>query len=196
MQLPLRKALRLRKQLETALVKVDLPLTADLPVLVAANRDRPEAAVAAGAGDLEARLLRQERLSGILRDLRIAIARENVARGVDELLARSAHVERLIALNKAVADAEPTPVAEQLVGEMGLAHDALKAVDRRGYDEPARKVTVSVVGAAMREGARARLATLRREREEIEDARLEANAGRGIEIAEADVEVLRDAGIL
>ena len=195
MHLPLRKALKLRKQLETALARVDLPLSVELSVLVLANRENPQDAVAEGVKALVARKERQVRLLGILRDLRIAIARENVEAGIDGFLARAADLDRRIAMEKAVVEAARFPGEEHLRGEVVLVHDALRAGDRHGYGEPSRTVTASVVTQELRSEAARNLVALRAEREAVEDERTAANAGRRIEIADGDVELLREAGI-
>ncbi len=195
MRLSLRKALKLRKELEVMLAKPDLPLSVDISVLVAANRETPLVPLEAGAATLAERRERQRRLSLILRDLRVAISRENVASDVEQMLADAAHLDRCIAMAKAVAEAEEAPGEEHLSGEVKLTHDALHATERRGYSEPSRTVTASVVTAAMRAAAREELAELRRVREQVEERRLAANAGRGIEIAEEEAAILREVGL-
>lgn len=195
MRLTLRKALKLRKELEVMLAKPELPLSVELSVLVAANRETPLSALQAGAAALDERKARQARLSLVLRDLRVAISRENVASNVENLLADAAHLDRCIALEKAVAEAEDAPGEEHLSGEVKLTYDALHATERRGYGEPSRTVEASVVTAEMRAAARASLAELRRAREHVEETRLAANSGRGIEIAEEEAKLLREVGL-
>lgn len=197
MELTLRKALKLRKQLETLLAKVELPLAADLSVLVGANREKPLDAIASATEKLKDRKDRLSSLSGILRSLRVAVARANMDANVESLLAEAADLDRRIALERLVAEAAPTPAEEHLTGEMALVHENLRASDRaRLYGEASRKVTVPVVPEAMREESKRRLVELRREREAVEDRRVSANAGRTVEIAEEDARILREEGLV
>lgn len=193
----LKKALKVRKELESLVAKPHLSTTVSLSVFSGTDAD-PRGPVEAGVAALRQQLDKHATLSRILSELRVAIASANVDAGIEMFLAQQAHIDRQMAALKLVVDAGTTPPDQDIKGELTVALKNLSADERpRLYGAGAPKaVAVSVVTEAAKADAQARIAELRREKEALEDGRTAANAARRVEIAEADAELLRGQGIL
>lgn len=195
----LKKALKVRKLLETNVADLALPTAVRLSVFAEASKREPSAAIDKAREQLTGKIDEKIRASAILADLRVKIASTNAAAGVEGFLAGQAHIDRQIAIAKIIASAAPTPNSDEIVGEVALIERTLATVgtvSRPAYGSPDKALAVSVVSAEARAEAEARIATLRREREKLEDARIAANASQSIEIVEEDAEFLRKLGIL
>ena len=193
MKITLKRALKLRKEIEALLAKVELPLSTTIPLLI--NRD-PKEIINAGSINLDIKLGEYFNLSTILSSIRTQMATMNVSGGVEDILADIADIDRRITIYRKIAAASETPTFDLLDAEMKLAKKALESSDDRGYGRPAREITTSVVTNGLREFAVSSIAELKRRREAKEDERTAKNASMTIEIGEGYAELLQKLGLL
>jgi len=192
-EISLKIALRLRKALEAVVTKPSLATSAKLSILIEANRENPTAAV-----EIETQRVVKEaedlsRLSYILQSLRVAIAKANNDSGVDEKMALIARLDRDIAIARLVIAAGETPVEEELKAQIALAYKRIETPDP--YQPRETTISCSAVSKAMLAEYKARVTNLQRQRESIDDARIAANSGAHIVIADEDNAFLRERGI-
>lgn len=196
MKISLKRALKLRKELEASLAKVDLPTAIQLSLLIEHNVTNPEDAIKPGTEALTKRIDETLKLSGILADIRISIAKANVDSRVEGALAMAAHATRAMSIYKKLMGAGVTPPAEQLDAELAFSRQSLQSPDRTGYGRPDRSVSVSVLLPELKEAAAANYNQWKRYLEEQEDFRTGQNASVQIEIGEEDAKLLRQQGFI
>lgn len=196
MQITLKRALKLRKELEALVSKTDLPTAVQVSLLIEDNIAHPTVALKPGTEALIKKVEEYDRLSQLLSRIRIEISKANVAEGIDAALAASAHATRMMALYKKLSTAGVTPDVEQLKAELVFSQQALQNPDRNAYDRPQRSTSVSVVFPELREKAAENAITWKRALESLEDTRAGKNASVKIEIAEGDAELLRQHGLI
>lgn len=194
-EISLKIALRLRKALEAVVTKPALNTSAKLSILIEANRDNPAAAI-----EIETKRVIKEaedlsRLSYILHGLRISIAKANIESGVDENLALIAHLDREIAIARLVVAAGETPIEEELKAQIALAYKRIETPDLNSYQPRETWISCSAVSKAILADYKAKVTTLQRQREAYDDARIAANSGARIKIADEDNDFLRERGI-
>ncbi len=194
MKITLKRALKLRKEIEALLAKIELPTTAVISLLVDTDVKQ---AVAAGADKLEYKVDEYRDLSATLTSIRVQVATMNLSCGVENILAEIADIDRLIAIHRKVATASVTPADDLLVAEIALSKKALESPEEaRIYGRPAREVGIAVVSSAMRDNALATISDLKRQRETKEDERTAKNASMTIEIGDGYAALLRKLGLL
>ncbi|ARQ95428.1 hypothetical protein [Bradyrhizobium phage BDU-MI-1] len=192
----MKRALKLRKELEALVAKVELPTSVQLSLLVESNITHPNAALKPGAEALVKRIDEYQKLSQLLAVIRVEIAKANVANGVEEALAEAAHATRMMSIFKKLASGGVTPAFEQLTAELRYSKQALTAGQTAGYGRPDRSVNVSVVLPELRDKAAESYTGWKRTLEAIEDARTGKNASQFIEIADEEGQLLQQLGIL
>lgn len=205
MQINLRKAQKLRKSIEgvlnAATVGVEIAIDVDDLKVVdgpVTHTVTVESRIEAGRNDAKVQAERFVALSGVLARLRVAIAKKNLEAGIDEILAKSAEVERNIKL----LDKLSRPARESVDG-LKVKIQRLQANLSRPNDDmhsyrstPSSVLSVNVVDKALADDVAARVTQLRREKEELEDRRLAVNGNTFVEIGEDDEKVLRDMNVI
>lgn len=200
MQISLKRALKLRKELEARLVKVELPTSTSINLLSDQARSVSDGGlrtiIERGRSVVEEKCEAYGTLSEILRYLRPAIVKANVDNGVEGYLAEIAHIDRVIALQKAVIALPIAPAPEVFEREIKLGISALEAQSSDIYRSPAKEISVAVSSVAAREDATRQLNELKRLKESVEDKRAAANASTMIEITDQHAGFLRELGLL
>ena len=189
-QITVRKAHKIRKEIETVLAARRIPVSVALSGLDARHLADPAGAVthARDSGTVSG-IEDFIRLSGILSGLRIAIGRTNFASptGVDALLARIADVDRRIKMWKQVEAGDVPDTDEVVAAKLRRAKTRSESPETRRYGEEDPEITVSLVDVALRARCADALRDLKRTREALDDERLAANAREHVEIADGDV---------
>ena len=200
MKLNLKRALKLRKELEVTLAQFALPSLVTLSLLVPENVNDPLAAINVGRQDSLKALEEYNQLSQILADVRTKVAKENATFGVEDLLAEIAHTDRLIGLARKISASEITPPIAQLSAEIALLHKDLAdggqpdAYGRRSRTE--KTVNVALTSEMVRDQAKQTVIELKRVRESQDDKRAYINGSFTIEIADETANLLRKIGLL
>jgi hypothetical protein len=198
MQINLRKAQKLRKGIEGVLATMSLNTTISIDVDDAAVAGDPAARIDAGRNELLAQYKNLFALSGALARIRIAIAKANQEAGIDEILAKSAEIDRHIKIVGSISHASRDSIESITTkikrAQTNLSRDDEPRASHRGASSSL--LTFNIVDQKMADEAIASTADLRRAKEELEDRRLAANSSTTIKIGEADVIVLRDMKII
>lgn len=194
-KMSLKRALKLRKELEARVTKIELPTTMQLSLLVEGNVANPAEALTAGTSALSKKVDEYISLSRILAGLRVSIATANVTNDIEHALARAAHTTRIMSVYKKLASSSIVP-DEQVSAEVNYAVQALQTQSSPGYGRPERTITLSVVPQWLRDAAADKYVAAKRSLEEVEDSRTGKNASVQIEIAEDDATLLRQLGII
>jgi hypothetical protein len=187
----LKRALKLRKELEATLSRINLPATVSLSLLV----PNPAADIAPANKALWDAIDDASHLSKILATLRKRLTDANVAHGIEDILADMAHIDRQIAINQKLASLKITPDEAELRAEIELSKKEMSDT-QNGYGRRERTIQVSVVNDSIVVGAKHGLIALKRKKIELEDERAAINASNKITIDEDDAAVLRDAGLI
>ncbi|MGJ4945131.1 hypothetical protein ACQR1W_31535 [Bradyrhizobium sp. HKCCYLS1011] len=196
MKISLKRALKLRKELEAVLAKIELPSNVSLSLLIQQNVDDPSTVLAPGTRALTEKIDIYMALSVVLANLRVGIARANVEQGIENALAQAAHHTRVMAILKKLMAAGTTPSEEQLKAELGYSLQALQNPERAGYGGASRAVNVSVVLPELQKKAAEGYLETKRSLEAIEDNRTGLNSSVHLEIAEGDANLLRQQGLI
>lgn len=195
MKLSLRKAHKLRKAIEARLAKQRLETTFELSSLDPEHAKDPAKVLEGATASLVKQVEEAELLSEILSTLRASIGRANVEKGIDDLLARSAELDRRIKLWEGIANAERLAEgADQLRARLDRNKRLFESAEARYGTEDT--VSASVITESLRAQAADKVVALKRSREEIDDQRLEANASASVEIAEDDTTFLKSVRLV
>lgn len=196
-KITLRKALKLKRQIESALhaptasvtIDIDDPTSEDVKSFFASREEDFKSAVTDFA-----------RLSTLLANLRHSIDVANAELGVSFNLSQVGHVDRMISLHKQFVDLKPANAdivqarilrkREQLKGGVQQA-----PTYGRSMEEPTN-VSVFPVSAEQIEYHKAELVKLRQEKESLEDHRTAMNASAAVEIGDDDITFLAGRGIV
>lgn len=192
MFISLKRALKLRKELEANLKCLELPTKVRISILVEDNLVDAMPVVNSSLTEFQSRLSDAETMSFVLADVRTKIAQANIQHDVERNLAQIADIDRKTAIRRKVISVGITPTAEELQAEIALAKkslDAGQSSDR--YERPDRDVNVSVIPAAYQLTISDSLADLKRSREALEEQRAAINATQQIEIADEHVALLQ-----
>jgi hypothetical protein len=199
MKLSVTKALRLRSAIEEKLKSFDLKATVELDVDSKRVQNNPADVIAEAAAGLSARLETFARLSAFLAKARIAIAKENVESGVEEILAAQGNIDRQIAKLKQVV-AAPRVDLDSIENKIARRFQSLKspAPSAGFYGHSAETATLSIntVTEAVAADLEKQLVGLRRAKAELDESRAVANARAEIEIGEDDHRLLIEQGIV
>lgn len=191
-KLSLKRALKLRKELEALVAKVELPTAVQISLLVDAD---PTVALKPGIEALVKRIEEYEKLSVLLAVIRTKIAKANIENSIENYLAEAAHATRMMSVYRKLATTGVTPPVEQITAEMALSKQALQG-QSPGYGRPERTINVSVVVPELRDKAAASVIGWKRLLETLEDQRTGKNASVQIEIADEEGQLLQQLGIL
>ena len=198
MQITLRKAHKLRKEIEVLLSSSIPTVSVVLDALDPTHSANPAGVLFKGLSTLEdVEIPRFESLSLILTRLRVAIGKQNEASraGIPGILAECAHIDRQIKYWTRILEA-PQPFSDASLSNRLARLAKTSEADERIYGAPETTIAASVVGDALRLTALDRKVALKRRREELEDARLSSNATDTVEIADGDAEFLRELRLL
>lgn len=193
MKISLKRALKLRKELEALVAKVELPTAVQISLLVDTD---PAAAIKPGVEALVDRVNEYEKLSVLLAVVRTKIARANVDNSIENHLAEAAHATRMISVYRKLATIGVTPSPEHIAAEVSFSKQALQGGQSTGYSRPDRAINISVVVPELRDRAAASVIEWKRLLETLEDQRTGKNASVHIEIAEEEGQLLQQLGIL
>jgi len=195
MRVNLRKANKIRKEIEALIAGIHVTTNVRIDPDEPAARADPLSVVAVGRSRLETEIDRYSRLSGVLARLRVAINAAN-AQGVDAALAEAADLERQIKLLTRIVQASPRKETKEAIkAKVERAAERMNRAEA-GEWHPVQNVEVSVLDQSDIEKFAASLVDLRRKREAVEDRRVALNASTEIEIGEEDEKVLRDFSML
>jgi hypothetical protein len=195
MKISLKRALKLRKELEAMLSKVEFPTTGKLSLLIEANVRDPMKAINGYTGSLLDHLKEYETLSATLAAIRVGISKANVQQ-IEGILASMAHIDRRLSMLRKIAGTGQTPADEEVVAHVSRAV-AQPTELRSGYGtQSSTSLSFSVVSAQMIGEANEAIIALKRERADLEDKRAGVNASTQIEIDEDQAEVLRKFGLV
>jgi hypothetical protein len=195
LEISLKRALKLRKELESTMTIVSLPLTVTVSLLVDVNL---QLELERGRAEALAYVEQYGSLSVYLSKLRPELARLNVESGIEEILAEIADIDRSICMTRKVITSSTMPDEQILVAEMVLARKALENPNPTAsrYTEPSRSVTVSITSKEVVEEATESLMQMKRMKETLEDKRTYTNASTKLKISDEDATLLRKAGLL
>lgn len=199
MRLNLRKANKLRKEIEGWLANARLDTSVSVNVDEPSHVTDPMGVVEEGRKVLMASVERQIAASELLARLRVEIAAANVSSGVDAVLAQAASVDRAIKVLSKLESTSRPETAQSLAAKVTRHRDALGSKASTGmsyYDSAETTISVGVVDADTAAAASARIVELRRQKEAIEDKRLGLNAVTEIQIGEGDVGLLKEIGLV
>lgn len=198
MEITLKRALKLRKDLETFLSQATIPNEVTISLLVEENLKDAQPAIITARNDILKRVAQFRMLSETLQRLRYDIASKNVANGVESILAEIGHIDRSINIARKLATAPVTPPSVELQAEIALCRKALDVTEASAarYGRPDRTVNVYVTSLQVQQQAIETLNVLKRSREGLEDKRASMNSLTKVSVAEDDAELLRKLGII
>lgn len=194
MELNLKRALKLRKELEATVARVDIPTSVSVSLFGEVD---VQAVIDAARKEVGQRIATYGSLSAILASLRTQIARNNSVSGIEELLAEIAHTDRLIGMAKKLAGLALTPSDAELNAVVSLGKRALDTPATDAYArEPVKSVSFDLATQAQRDQAIDTVNELKRSRETLDDRRAGTNANTKITIADDDANLLRKLGLI
>ncbi|MCB1466599.1 MAG: hypothetical protein KDK08_05510 [Rhizobiaceae bacterium] len=195
MQINLKRALKLRKELEATLAKVDLPSTGSINLLIEAQRTNPANMVVLAQAVYANKVAEYVKLSHILADLRIKLDEANISSGIHRILAEVADLDRRIGIYKKVVAERVAPNKELIEAEVKQKVADNAAPESRSYGRD-RSIGFAVASVDMIEAAREMVAAFKRRKDELEDQRVATNARILIEIPEDTAELLTKLGLI
>ena len=133
MQINLKRALKLRKELEATLAKVDLPSTGSINLLIEAQRTNPANMVVLAQAVYANKVAEYVKLSHILADLRIKLDEANISSGIHRILAEVADLDRRIGIYKKVVAERVAPNKELIEAEVKQKVADNAAPESRSY---------------------------------------------------------------
>ena len=201
----LRKALRLKKQIEEQLrlntpspnIKFDIDRAGtDITSL--------DKIVASSEKEFISKLSDLENLSQILSEIRDSIDKANTKSGVNSILAQIGHIDRQLLMFKEVTKAEAayTPsLKKKIERKRDHASQVANASQQSHFSrnsEPDLTISSSVLSEETINNYKTKVLSLRSQKERLEDERLGLNNSNdfGVEISEDNVELLRKFGIV
>ena len=193
MQISLRRASQIRSDVEKALAALpSLPVTISVyetDVGIALNTKRQEV--------LDGLALRN-RLESLLFDLRRQIGRKNTESGISDLLAEQALLEtRRRRLEKLVAT---KPVHIDLIrGKVATARERATKVEQGGYFTKAslvEEIASDVFTADDISQSKEELTAVKRKLREVSGTLIDLNSRTTVELADAEVVLLHEQGVL
>lgn len=198
----LRKALRLKKQIEAGLRVASAAPQVAIDIDDPKNSGDMASILASEEAQYLAAVEKQVRLSDILSDVRRKIEAAN-GNGVNEILSKVGHIDRQIAIYKPIADAKPVN-ADVVQAKLARKREAAKtpAAPATGYgalrQEDGSILNVNPLSAATINAYKAKLVELRKRKEALEDQRLSLNNqdSLAIEIGDDDLLFLSELEIV
>ena len=193
MKISLRKAHALQQEIRRVMGEVFPSITVKLDESI--QNDHVYDQLEMHRFDYISRMDRYVRLSETLASVRSRVAAANEAAGVNELLSQLAHLDRMVRVYT-----ESAPKLDDAVscGDVETIQYKLDAIRNPENRKAAMYRFESDVTVALntREGLNQLASKYRRQRVAVNDQLLEANVGRKIELADSEVELLREVGLI
>lgn len=190
MKITLRKANALQNSINEALRHIDVKTKVSLNEF-----QDPEGVLAVSAGEAKTNLDRKVSLTNALYDIRTAVGKANATAGVDEKLTEVARIEKQIQLYSAFVGLETREAAAVIAGKVEKlkARDTNSRASIYGYGDT---VDSSVFTADDIAGFKSVVSTLKKQKQTLQDAVLEANVRTEIVLSEVAVRVLQAEGLV
>ena len=141
-------------------------------------------------------LQRKEQLTNALYNIRKSVASANATVGINIILGEVERIDQLINMLQGVASQTVAKPLEEVNARLEKMRTAPADTRSAIYGERYSNVEVSVVTSEVVANAKARVKTLRRERQALQDKLLALNVNTLITVGEDDLAVLKEEGIL
>lgn len=141
-------------------------------------------------------LQRKEQLNAALYNIRKSVASANATAGVNVILGEVECLDQLIKMLGDVASLQVAKPLDEVNARLDKMRNAPQDTRSAIYGDRYNNVDVSVVTNEVVATAKARVKTLRRERQALQDKLLALNVNTLITVGEQDLAVLKEEGIL
>lgn len=188
MNITLRKANALQNSINESLRHIDVKVKVSLNEFQDA-----EGVLAVSAADAKRNIERRVALTNALYDIRKAVGEVNHTAGVDAKLTELARIEKQIQLYSAYVSAEVREAAVVIAGKLNKLLNTEAKSRIYGYNET---VDSSVFTADDIAGFKAVVANLKKQKQALQDAVLEANVRNEVVLGEAVVKTLQAEGLV
>lgn len=189
MNITLRKANALQNAINDALKHVDVKVKVSLNEFQDA-----EGVLAVSQADAKQNIQRRVALTNALYDIRKAVGEVNHTAGVDAKLTELARIEKQIQLYGAYVGSEVREAAVVIAGKLEkLRNDKSERRSIYGYGDT---VDTGVFSADDVAGFKAVVANLKKQKQTLQDAVLEANVRNEVVLGEAVVKTLQAEGLV
>ena len=188
MNITLRKANALQNSINEALRHIDVKVKVSLNEFQDA-----EGVIAVSAAEAKRNLDRKVWLTNALYDIRKAVGEVNQTASVDAKLTELARIEKQIQLYSAYLGSETREASSVIAGKLDKIRNDKSERRLYGYGDT---VETSVFTAEDVAGFKAIVTTLKKQKQVLQDAVLEANIRNEIVLGEATVKVLQEEGLV
>ena len=188
MKITLRKANALQNSINDALRHIDVKVKVSLNEFQDA-----EGVIAVSAAEAKKNLDRKVGLTNALYSIRSAVGARNSSAGVDEKLTELARVEKQIQLYSAYLGSETREAPAVIAGKLKKLSETEAKSRVYGYSDT---VDTSVFTAEDVAGFRTVVATLKKQKQTLQDEVLEANVRNEVVLNEATVKTLQAEGLV
>jgi hypothetical protein len=188
MKITLRKASALQNSINDAIKQID----AKTEITLTEFHD-PEAEIARAAAELGANIARRNGLNSALYDIRDCVSAANHTAGVNAKLTQVAAVEKQIQFYSMLATKSERESADVLAGKLRKMAEDKSERRMYGYGDT---VNTSVLTKEALASYKARVAELKRDKQKLQDAVLEANVRTEIALSDRTVKTLQDEGLV
>ncbi len=188
MKITLRKANALQNSINDALKHIDVKTKVSLNEF-----QDPEGVLAVSAADAKKNLDRRVSLTNALYDIRGGVGYVNHTAGVDEKLTEIARIEKQIQLYTAYVGVEAREAAAVIAGKLEKLRNTEAKSRIYGYGDT---VDSSVFTAEDIAGFKAVVANLKKQKQVLQDAVLEANVRNEVVLKQTTVETLTAENLL
>lgn len=187
-KITLRKANALQNSINEALRHVDVKIKVSLNEFQDA-----EAAIAVAATEAKKNLERKSELTNALYEIRNAVGTRNASAGIDAKLTELARIEKQIQLYSVFLGTEVREAAAVIAGKLDKLRSAEAKSRMYGYGDT---VDTSVFTADDIAAFKARVASLKKQKQVLQDEVLEANVRNDVTLTEATVKILQSEGLV
>ncbi len=190
MNITLRKANALQNSINEALRHIDVKTKVSLNEF-----QDPEGVISVSAAEAKTNLDRKVSLTNVLYNIRTAVGKANAAAGVDEKLTEVARIEKQIQLYSAFVGLETREAPAVVAGKVEKlkARDTNSRASIYGYGDT---VDSSVFTAEDIAGFKSVVSNLKKQKQTLQDAVLEANVRTEISLAADTVKTLQSEGLV
>lgn len=188
MNITLRKANALQNAINDALKHIDVKVKVSLNEF-----EDAEGVIAGSAAEAKKNLARKVDLTNALYTIRSAVGASNHLVGVDAKLTELARIEKQIQLYSAYIGTEVREASAVIAGKLKKLSEAEAKSRIYGYGDT---VDTSVFTADDVAGFRAVVANLKKQKQSLQDAVLEANVRNEVVLDEAVVKTLQAEGLV
>mgnify|MGYP000010602627 CR=1 FL=1 len=189
MKISLRKADAIQRSINEAISGIDLKTEITLNEF-----ERPTDKIAAAKVSFAEALTKRDSLIDVLYEVRYKTGLENTSNGVSMRLTQLARLEKDISMYKRFASVAPMASTDVLVGKLGkLKSRETDAYGRFGGQD---EIVTTIMDDVAVEAFKVKLASLKKDKQHIQDELLELNVKVQVELSEKAVEVLKQVGIL